>query len=56
MTASLQPSMCIPLAVADAVLVAGHVDQVTLAAGRGYFVMRLLDGDHDQAGALLVAV
>ena len=45
-----------PLAVTDAVLVAGHVDQVTLASGRGYLVMRLLVGDHDQAVALLVAV
>jgi hypothetical protein len=45
-----------PLAIANAVLVAGHVDHVALAARRGHRVVRLLVGDDDQAivAALLV--
>src|SRR5579871_2209352 len=38
-----------PLAVADAVLVAGHVDHIALAARRWHRVVRLLVGDDDQA-------
>ena len=44
-----------PLAVADAVLVAGHVDHVALALRRGHRVVRLLVGDDDQAVVLLAS-
>jgi hypothetical protein len=38
-----------PLAVADAVVVTGDVDHVSLALRRGNRVVRLLVGDDDQA-------
>src|SRR5437016_1224772 len=45
-----------PLAVADAVLVAGHIDHIALALRRGYSVVRLLVGDNDQAIVALLLV